>query len=443
MTSASTPPARSGLPAGRRRRCRPGVPQASPGAAGAPGCGALADADPPAGAAPPAGRRRAPAHPRRRGRAAGHRGATRSDGRRTTRRSRRRHRPPGPAPAARGLRRPRPARRAVAGGTAPPAAGRARRPGRDGGRRSAAPAALDAGGAAGPGPARAGRGLPRRLGDVRGPVGQPDRRHAGGHVQVRRRRRRWPRSGRTTSTARSSRSTRCPQHVRQAVLAAEDRSFYSNPGFDPPGIARALYNQLTGGVGGGSTITQQYVKVSTGQDQASLWRKYKEIILSIKISKEQTQGPDPRELPQHHLLRPRRLRHPGRGAGLLRQGRQDLTIAEGAMLAGMIQSPSRSTRRRTPRVHRSVELRRSTGWSPQGWLPARRAGPAEVPATCSPPRRRAAACPPTTGGHIYERGEAELRANGISSTRSTPAASSSPRRSTRTARRPPSTPSTR
>ena len=34
------------------------------------------------------------------------------------------------------------------------------------------------------------------------------------------------------------------------------------------------------------------------------------------------QGRDPAGLPQHHLLRPRRLRHPGRGAGLLRQGRQ-------------------------------------------------------------------------------------------------------------------------
>src|SRR5690349_10140290 len=79
-----------------------------------------------------------------------------------------------------------------------------------------------------------------------------------------------------------------PAHVRQAVLAAEDRTFYSNQGFDPVGIARAIYNQLTGGVGGGSTITQQYVKVSTGQDQASLWRKYREIIVSIKISKELT-----------------------------------------------------------------------------------------------------------------------------------------------------------
>ncbi|HYH32631.1 MAG TPA: biosynthetic peptidoglycan transglycosylase, partial [Pseudonocardia sp.] len=51
-----------------------------------------------------------------------------------------------------------------------------------------------------------------------------------------------------------------PMHVRHAVLAAEDRSFYSNPGFDLTGIARAAWNQLRGGEGGGSTITQQFVK---------------------------------------------------------------------------------------------------------------------------------------------------------------------------------------
>ncbi|HWN27345.1 MAG TPA: biosynthetic peptidoglycan transglycosylase, partial [Actinomycetospora sp.] len=54
--------------------------------------------------------------------------------------------------------------------------------------------------------------------------------------------------------------TQVPLHVQQAVLSAEDRSFYSNLGFDPVGIVRAVWNQATGGVGGGSTITQQYVK---------------------------------------------------------------------------------------------------------------------------------------------------------------------------------------
>src|SRR5262249_45181796 len=53
-----------------------------------------------------------------------------------------------------------------------------------------------------------------------------------------------------------------PVHVRQAVIAAEDRNFYSNPGFDFGGLARAVSNNLfgSGDLQGGSTITQQYVK---------------------------------------------------------------------------------------------------------------------------------------------------------------------------------------
>ena len=79
-----------------------------------------------------------------------------------------------------------------------------------------------------------------------------------------------------------------PPHVREAVLAAEDRSFYSNPGFDLTGIARAAWNQLRGGVGGGSTITQQYVKNTLVGDEASLWRKYREMVVAVKISQERS-----------------------------------------------------------------------------------------------------------------------------------------------------------
>ena len=79
-----------------------------------------------------------------------------------------------------------------------------------------------------------------------------------------------------------------PPHVREAVLAAEDRSFYSNPGFDLTGIVRAALNQLRGGVGGGSTITQQYVKNTLVGDEATLWRKYREMVVAVKISQERS-----------------------------------------------------------------------------------------------------------------------------------------------------------
>ena len=49
-----------------------------------------------------------------------------------------------------------------------------------------------------------------------------------------------------------------PDYVGNAIVASEDRSFYTNKGIDPIGIARAFYNNLTtGSRQGGSTITQQ------------------------------------------------------------------------------------------------------------------------------------------------------------------------------------------
>lgn len=83
-----------------------------------------------------------------------------------------------------------------------------------------------------------------------------------------------------------------PVHVRDAVMAAEDRDFYSNPGFSWTGFLRAIKNNLFGGGGlqGGSTITQQYVKNALVGDERSgiggLIRKAKELVISTKMSGE-------------------------------------------------------------------------------------------------------------------------------------------------------------
>ena len=61
-----------------------------------------------------------------------------------------------------------------------------------------------------------------------------------------------------------------PVHVRDAVMAAEDRDFYSNPGFSFTGFLRAAKNNLFGGdLQGGSTITQQYVKNALVGDRSA------------------------------------------------------------------------------------------------------------------------------------------------------------------------------
>ena len=73
--------------------------------------------------------------------------------------------------------------------------------------------------------------------------------------------------------------------MQAAVIAAEDRTFYSNRGIDVRGIIRAARDNAQSGAitGGGSTITQQYVKILYLSQEQSYIRKVREAILSIKI----------------------------------------------------------------------------------------------------------------------------------------------------------------
>lgn len=79
-----------------------------------------------------------------------------------------------------------------------------------------------------------------------------------------------------------------PEHVQNAVLAAEDREFWTNSGFSLTGFGRAVIGQLTGNdsAGGGSTITQQYVKNALVGDEHSYVRKARELVYSIKMTNE-------------------------------------------------------------------------------------------------------------------------------------------------------------
>lgn len=79
-----------------------------------------------------------------------------------------------------------------------------------------------------------------------------------------------------------------PEVVQHAVLAAEDRQFYTNSGFSFTGFGRAILGQLTGNssAGGGSTITQQYVKKTLVGDESSFKRKAKELVYSVKMANE-------------------------------------------------------------------------------------------------------------------------------------------------------------
>ncbi|BBX10882.1 transglycosylase domain-containing protein [Mycolicibacterium aichiense] len=136
-----------------------------------------------------------------------------------------------------------------------------------------------------------------------------------------------------------------PVQVRNAVMAAEDRDFYSNPGFSFTGFARALKNNLFGGdLQGGSTITQQYVKNALVGDARSgvggVVRKAKELVISTKMTGEWSKD----QVLQAYL----NIIYFGRGAyGIAAASKayfdkpvEQLTVAEGALLAALIQRPS-------------------------------------------------------------------------------------------------------
>ncbi|THE10878.1 PBP1A family penicillin-binding protein [Bacillus timonensis] len=134
-----------------------------------------------------------------------------------------------------------------------------------------------------------------------------------------------------------------PSHVIHAVIATEDRRFYKHPGVDYVGIIRALFRNLKAGeiVEGGSTITQQLTKNVFLTHEQTLKRKIEEFFLAQKI--ERTFSKE--KIMEMYLNQI----YFGEGAwGIKNAARtyfgkevKDLTVSEGAILAGLIKSPSK------------------------------------------------------------------------------------------------------
>ncbi len=134
--------------------------------------------------------------------------------------------------------------------------------------------------------------------------------------------------------------SRVPDHVRDAVLAIEDRTFYDNRGVSPRGMIRAAWNNARGGdVQGGSTITQQYVKNFFLTTDRTIQRKAREFVISLKVAQQ---------VPKDKILEDYLNKiYFGRNAyGIQAAARayfgkdvDKLTVSEGAFLAGIINSP--------------------------------------------------------------------------------------------------------
>jgi membrane peptidoglycan carboxypeptidase len=145
----------------------------------------------------------------------------------------------------------------------------------------------------------------------------------------------------STENRQSVSLSQVPVPVRQAVLAAEDRTFYTNSGVDPKSIVRAVVADVKGGnTQGGSTITQQYVKNVYNQRSETYTRKFKEFFQALKINKQV----DKDQILERYL----NTIYLGRGAYGIQAASQayfgkdvsKLTVSQGAFLAGLINAPS-------------------------------------------------------------------------------------------------------
>lgn len=149
-----------------------------------------------------------------------------------------------------------------------------------------------------------------------------------------------------------------PKVLHDAVLAIEDQRFYDHHGIDPIGIGRAGFGYLTQGqiVGGGSTITQQLVKLSvfsTLKEDQTLERKAQEAWLAVQLERELSKE-------QILTLYMNRVHMAGNVYGMATAAQQyygkhvsELELHEAALLAGMPQAPNRYNPYRNPELARN------------------------------------------------------------------------------------------
>jgi penicillin-binding protein 1A len=172
-----------------------------------------------------------------------------------------------------------------------------------------------------------------------------------------------------------------PDHVGQAFTAIEDRRFYSHPGIDPRGLARAMVVNARAGrwVQGGSTITQQLAKNAFLDSRRDLTRKGKEALialwLELRLSKDDI------------LSRYLSAIYFGDGVWGLRAAArhyfdkppEELTLGEAAMLAGIVKAPSAlSPTRNLDGARKRARLVLSE-MSAQGMITERQAHQARLP----------------------------------------------------------------
>jgi penicillin-binding protein 1A len=177
-------------------------------------------------------------------------------------------------------------------------------------------------------------------------------------------------------------------HIPKAVIAVEDRRFYSHWGVDPIGLARAasenvMQRRLTQG---GSTITQQLAKNLYLNSDRTLERKVQEVLLALWLEQKHTKN----EILEMYLNRV----YFGSGAygveaasrRYFNKSARDVTLSEAALLAGLLKAPSRLSPARDPQAAEGRAQVVLTAMREQGLI-----GDGELATAMSAPAARAAA----------------------------------------------------
>jgi penicillin-binding protein 1B len=168
--------------------------------------------------------------------------------------------------------------------------------------------------------------------------------------------------------------TAVPKRMQQALLAIEDRSFYSHPGFNPARLVWVKIRSIFGDAGGGySTVTQQLARMffladefnaelqsgERGRTWGSYWRKGREIIMSIALEQRASKD-EILELYLNDVYLGQRgsfAIHGVAEASRIFFGKDvaNLSLSEAALIAGVIQSPASRSPFANP--ERAVERR--------------------------------------------------------------------------------------
>lgn len=133
-----------------------------------------------------------------------------------------------------------------------------------------------------------------------------------------------------------------PDYLKKATIAIEDKDFYKHQGFDPMAVLRIAKNVVVNRrLIGGSTLTQQLVKMLLLTNERSISRKIREFMLALRIEKTFTKD----EILQMYL---NEAPYGGTAVGVAAASQiyfgkepKDLTLTESVFLAGLPQSPSR------------------------------------------------------------------------------------------------------